>query len=158
MDLIKKQKSKSKRRSIFSKKLGYNNLLSTASYSPKKRFTRLPEKLPLRSYCVDDLENDNNNCPMVPVVIRAAISELERRNASGTMHIYKKVGNKIKVRDLNEILYNEEVDFDYARRQIVKVRDNAVVTSFIKGFFCERLIEPLLGYTSLNYIIKLLLD
>jgi len=115
------------------------------------------EKMPLPAYC-QDLGNNNLDRPQVPIVIRAALSELDRRAACDLPNIWKTPGNKIKVIALSDAVLNKDITFDKARREVVKFRQVSTITSFVREFFAKHLVEPLLTFDGINCMAKVVWD
>ena len=129
---------------------------------------------------MDQLLNNNNAEPLVPCIIRAAISVLKHRKAESIPDIYQKEGNRIKVLSLKETLrdvfskktkfpkilffyqnislVSNDISYQKARRAILKQRDVTTITSFIKSFFTDYLIEPILTFEGLAVMCKLVMD
>lgn len=143
-------KKRGARRSIFNP-----SIIGTPGKTKIKKFLGQPfrsEKMNLIDYCVED---NNANRPIIPIVLQAAISELKRRNAIEFSQVYRQVGNKLKVNDLSQSLLVKNLSLQAAKKELSKVRDTATITSFIKNFFSSRILEPILTYDGLTFIVDL---
>jgi len=138
------------RRSIFNP-----TMIGSPSGKKIKKILGMPfrnEKMNLSAYCP---ENNNANRPDVPVVLQAAVFELKRRNAIEYNHVYRQVGNKIKVNVLSDTLLVKNLSLTDAKKELSKVRDTATITSFVKKFFSTRLLEPVLTFDGLTFLANL---